>query len=334
MRKIFIIGGIFILPVLVWGVYFFSTGNSLNDLLAKKNKTQDTLVTTQVKLIKDKSTLEAMTTVFKSSFALAIGVQDQVKKASDIIRQTDFMFIDPNSLNPELIIKNLPNRISINNQRKDINLILIEWQKETDMLSVKKIDLIESQKIRQDALIIKSFIQELAKAVVQLTPENSGLTQFQINNYSAQFPTIRSINEVLDSLGNSIENTNTPNTPTGNQSNIVIEYTVNPEDVLAQQAVVAEAEARVTALQQQLAQIEEQIQQSYPEYFPVSVETNTTPSPIPETETETPAPLTSPIPVDAAPDPYANKRVINRDDFQGIIVQPGPPRLIQGIDQF
>jgi len=331
MKKLLIISlGIVFLIILVSGIYFFIRGDKGDNLIIKINKLQVDLVVAKDKLNKEKKRLEALTSDLNNSFPLAIEVQNQMKKASEIVKQTDFMFTNPDGLNPELIVKNFLNSLSINNERKDINLLLLEWQKKMDILSINTIGVEESEQIKQEAQTIKTFIEDLSKIVGSFTLANSGFSQFQIDTYLIQLPSIEDINEVLSSLGNAIENVNnnskTSNVEnnTGTQDNqtspnfppITPSVIVTPDDVLREQVVVAEVQREMEILQEQLAQAEEQLPQ---------------PSPTPVVYTPAPAP----VEINPTTNPaYINPYNINRDDYQGIIVQPGPPRLIQGTNQY
>jgi hypothetical protein len=307
-----------------------------SNLTEKRDTVVRDLSVAQSKLTKDKNNLVTMKSTLSSTFALAFNAQDQIRKSSDLVKQTNFMFNNADGLNPELIVKNLSSSGYLNNERKSINLILAEWQKELDLLSLRKIDIAESEKIKKDAETIKNFIKELAKVVAILTPGNSGFTQLEIDSYSAQFPSIDSLDQILASLGNSIQNSkdnakNNNSVPeSGNSDEGTPLSSVTPEQVLAQQELIIQEEARIAALQVQLALLQQQIQQSFPDNNPPAPEPVVVPEVVP---TDIPIPE-SPTPTPITPDPYVNKRVINRDDYQGIIVQPGPPRLIQGIDQY
>lgn len=344
MKKWLIVGGeaAFLIILIFLGIYFFTRGNKSDDLITKKNKLQSDLVLAQDKLNKERENLYNMTGSLKQSYSLAFSVQDEMKKASDMVSQTDFMFIDPYGLGPQLRVKNTTD-IIISLERKDINLLIFQWQKKTDLLSVSKIDVNESEKIRNEAAMIKKYIQDLSEIVGGLTPANSGLSQLQINTYLAQLPSVDVINQVLASIGTAIENAISNNnsqalntqtqTETNTGANVGTQNdqtppsfgsntrAVTPEAVVAEQAVVAETQTTVTTLQEQLAQIEEQIQQS----SPPPVETTTTINPVPENQNTNNGENTN------GTENLPSRDIING---QGIIIQPGPPRLIQGTDPF
>ena len=325
MKKSFIISGsiVFIL-ILIFGIYFFTRGNKPENLIIQKNKLQSDIVLAKDKLSKEKQILDTMVSGLFDSYPLAVNVQDQMKKASDIVSQTDFMFTDSSGLNPEIIVKNIISGFSINNERKNINLLISRWKQETDILSIKKIDINESNKIKQDTETIKTYIQNLSQIVGSFTTGNSGLSQLQIDSYLAQLPSIEVINEVLASLGTAIENANNPpasnpetqNSPASpNPPPVAPPVVVTPSDVIREQAIVAEAQRQADILQEQLALIETQL-------------------PLPPAPTA-PTPVPTPIEINPTNNPdYINPYNINSADYQGIIIQPGPPQLIQGTNQF
>lgn len=310
------------------------------DLIAEQKKIEIDLATAKDRLEKNKKILEAMVIDLRNTFVLGASVQDQMKKASSIVGQTDFLFYDPNGATPQLIFKNPISSIDINESRGNVNVIISEWNKKIDISLAKDIDIIASEKIKKDAETIKAFIEDLSDIVGGLAPTNSGLSQFQINSYSSQVPPITSINEVIFAIGVAIENSkssgssqnndNQTSVSTGNQttSNLTTESsaptTVNisytPEEVSQAQVAVTQAQNQVTNLQIQLAQIEEQIVQTP---IPASVEpVATTP------DAESPSVNTTSSNTNYT---YTPRKI---DSSQGIIIQPGPPQLIQGTDPF
>lgn len=327
MNRSLISGGIVFLLIIL-GMYFFIRGNNGDDLIAQKNNLQNNLVVAKKKLKEEKQKLEIMTSDLKNSFPLATSTQEQMRKASEIVRQTNFLFTNADGSNPELIVKNFLNNLRINNERKNINLLLAEWQKKMDISSIWAMNVQESEQISQEAQIIKKFIEDLSQIVGSFTTGNSGLSQLQIDSYLAQLPSIEVINEVLASLGTAIENANNPpasnpetnpglqNSPASpNPPPAQPPVVVTPSDVIREQAIVAEAQRQADILQEQLALIEAQL------------------SPPPAPITPTPAP--TPIEINPTNNPdYINPYNINSADYQGIIIQPGPPQLIQGTNQY
>ncbi|OGI75714.1 hypothetical protein A3C67_02915 [Candidatus Nomurabacteria bacterium RIFCSPHIGHO2_02_FULL_42_19] len=324
MSKSVIIGaGIAFLITILTGGYFLTRESELDDLMARKNKLESNLITAEDKFNRAKGALSTMLGDLQNSFALGTSVQDQIKQASDIVKQTDFIFTDPDGSNPEIIVDNPLPDILINAERQYINLLLAEWLAKTDILSIKEIGVSEAEKIKADTEIIKTFIENLAKIVASLTPEDSELSQFQIDTYFSQLPSIVDINEVLTSLETAIENHNSQVESSQTSSNFPPPTSIEPEEVVAQQAVVTQAQTEVTTVQEQLAEIEEEIEPLSPTPVPISPITN----PDPENQTENQNTESSENnPISLPP------RVI--DSNQGIIIQPGPVRLIQGTDPF
>lgn len=328
MTKRFIIYSILaLLAVFTLGVYLFTRGSPADDLIQEQGRLHGRISGAEGRLKKEKETLASLLQGLYNSYPLASSMQEQMRQASDLVNKTDFMFANADGLTPELLVENILNGELINSQRQDINLLIQEWQRKTDISSIDDISVEESEKIKQEAEMIKEFIETLLAMVGNLTPQNSGLSQFQIDNYVSQLPSVESINEVLVSIGVAIEDytTNIAQNPNATSPS------VTPGDVIAQENVVAGIQAELATIQQQLAQVEEQLQQISPTPTPTPV-----PTPIP---TPTPTPITT-DPID--PSVYgvqhfqnvinSGPRVIPHDE--GIIIQPGPPRLIQGTDPY
>lgn len=321
MKKPLVVSIVIIfLVILASGIYFFMRGNKGNDLIVKINKLQTDIVVAKDKLNKEKASLEVMTMNLNTSYPLATSVQGQMRKATDIVNQTNFMFNNPSSLNPELVVKNLLNGSAINEERKNINLLIESWQKKIEVLFVNQIDVKESEKIKQEAQIIKTFIENLSNIVVNLTPANSGLSQNQIDTYIAELPSVDSVNHVISSIAAAIQNyNNTQSGSTGanNTPNLAPVPIVTPNQVVSQQVVVVDTQNQVTILQNQLTQI---VQDNPSLVLPPIVNTTPTPAPVPDSQN-------------------ANVNVIvpgsvDNTNSPGIIIQPGAPRLIEGTNQY
>jgi len=237
-------------------------------------------------------------------------------------------------------VKNSLTDLLINSEKKNINLLLVEWKKKTTILSLRTIDLNASLEFRQQAEALKAFIENLSQIVNNWTTENSGLTQFQIDTYLSKLPSVEAIYEVLTALDVAIETAQNPTPPptstststssasTTSSSNQAessdFQYgsaagasLLTPEEVNTQQAVVATAQGQVNTIQNQITQIEQQQSPTAPE------DTGTTVTPIQD--------INDSNNINTSPAPFI-LRIINNS--QGIIIQPGPPRLIQGTDPF
>jgi len=177
----------------------------------------------------------------------------------------------------------------INNERRNVNLLVEDWNKLTKISSISNLGLEEAEKIRREAEVIKNFLVNILSIVDGLTPNNSGLSQSEIDTYLAQLPTIDSINQVLAVLDASIASDAQSLEPPA--------PTVTPDEVIAQQNLVEQTEAEVSALEEEVAQQPTEISPPTPESY------------------QTPGP-----------------RIINTK--QGIIIQPGPPQLIPSTDPF
>ena len=273
------------------------------------------LISAKDKLDKAKQTLGNMIDSLSSHFSFGFGIQVQMNEAIKLVKQTNFLFTDPDGPNPEFIVVNFSNKDAISESRKEINLLILNWQKRTDILSVGRIDVKEAEQIRQDAEKIKNFLDNLFNTVENFTPENSGLSQTQINLYQGQLPSPDAINKVIDTISSAITNGNTEtNTPADNSN----DNSVTPEDVVNQQNVVKEIEEEVQIIQEQITQVEQQIIQTQP---PAPVDPNPAPVVVPPVVT----------PVENNNNVFLpGRRKITPST--GIIIQPGPARLIQGID--
>ena len=346
MKKVLIVGaGMLFLGIFVFVIYFFMRGDKPDDLLTQKNKLQTAIVVAENKLNTEKEKLGALTKGLEDSFPFGVNIQAQMRKSSDLVKQTDFLFSNPYGTNPELIVKNSLNAALINKQRKEINLLLLAWQKKTDILFVDKIDKNESEKIKKDMELIKSLISALSKIVKELNTKNSGLSQVQIDSYVARFPTVSFIDEILANVEISIQNHNTESnssnsTGEDNTDGSISEDGANDadtsgsqnssevsvEDVVALEFVIAETQNQLTILHVQLAEVEEKIQQQ--------TALNPTPAPLPTQATSEPVPAEIPT---VTENQNTNTTFVpiytkDRGTSKGIIIQPGPPRLIQGTD--
>ena len=324
MKKSLLVGGAFLIIIIILGIYFLMRNNTRDSSITQKDILQNDLLVAENKLKKEKENLNIMMDNLRDSFPLAVSVQDQMKKGLKIVSQTDFMFIDPNGLNPQLIIKDFPTFILINKERKNINLLLVGWQNKIDILYIEKIDTKESEQIKRDAETIKTYLNNLSHLVGTLTPENSGISQFQIDSFLSNLPSQEAIDEVLVSLQTAIDNSQTLNTQTSSSSREEVTL-VTPGDVVAQEEIVDQAQIEVITLQEQLTQIEEQN----------SAETNT------NTQINSILEDQNTINIDSTND---DVNLTNQDDssvnnnptndHQGIIIQPGLPQLIQGTNQY
>ncbi len=325
MNRIFVVGGALgFIIIVILGIYFFAVRNESDDLITQKNKLEEALGIAQAKLSSAKDVLGRMTDDLSNYFFFGLGIQDQIKDISEIVKQTDFLFINANGQNPEFLVENFSTGDLINEERRKINIILADWQEKTSILSLSKIGLKEAQQIQEEAERIQDYLASLYGAVGGLTPENSGLSQAKIDSYLFQLPATESVSEIITSLATSITTQSSQNnSQTSTQTNQNI---TTPEQVSTQQDLIREYEEQIQTIEQNIVQVEQQIQNTNPpspesNSPAVVVETPIVPTPVVN-------PNTSPVPVYGT---YGSRVIV---PTTGIIIQPGPVRLIQGSDEF
>ena len=304
MSKSYIIsGGIVFLLFIVLGVYFYNRENSLDNLILQKQKLQSDISLTINKLGEEEQTLQTLINGPNISFATTTIIQNQIKQAYFLISQTDFMFSDPNGLNPKIKIKESPSSLALNAQRRKINLILKKWQEKITPSQVKEIDAKDAKQIETEIETIRIFVNNLSTIMENLTVENSNLSSFQIKNYSTRLASLDSIDNVLISIETTIKSSNDNN-----------QAPVTPDQIVAQELVVNDIQTELVILQNQLIQIEQKVQQLTP-----ILSSTTTP--------ENSATINPDL------ENYESS-YIPYNKSEPIIVQPGPPRLIQGSNQY
>ncbi|MBP6883621.1 MAG: hypothetical protein KBC06_00075 [Candidatus Pacebacteria bacterium] len=324
MKKSILVGGTIIsLLVLIFLVYFFVRGNKPDDLNSTRNKLQSDLAIAQSKLANEKNKLDSMLDSLKQSFSLAVSVQDQMRQATDVVNRTNFMFHDPNGASPELIVKNPLQNIPINDQRKNINSLLTDWRTKLSLSSLKLIDVAESERIKKNTETIQQYLESLHQIADKLTPENSDLSQYQIDIYKQNLPAVEEVKQIISNIDAAIQNAQNGNSQssgsTGNSGNSTSSGSQNPpvtpEDVIDQQNTVDDGQDQVDTIQNQIDQIDQQTETPPPTVPPVETPPET---PVAETENNTVN--------------YGVRRTIDKN--QGIIVQPGPAQLIPGTDPY
>mgnify|MGYP003393248897 CR=1 FL=1 len=302
------------------GLYFNQSQTELEKLRAAQDKLKVRVESATDKYNREKQTLAALSDELRRSFPLGSSAQEQMKKATQLVSETDFMFENATSSNPTLWIKNSStNDTFINAKRKEINLLIQEWQKKQNTLVINQINVAESQKIKDGVETIQDFIADLFDILDNLTPENSTFSQSQIDNYLSQLPALTVITQVLNTLENSIQQevATNPTSPSTNSNS----SEPTPAQVSAQETVVAESEADLQTLEDQLAIIEEQIE--------ALINPPVEETPIEElAEEEVSSSPTNPQ------DVSDTSRVDNYQVQQGIIVQPGNPELIDGANLY
>lgn len=366
MKKSLILGSSGLVVIgLALGAYFVWSGNPARELFGKKDKLASDLTAAQGKLSIEKGKLGSMMAELRDSHALAVNAQEQMKRAASLVAQTNFMFAGATGENPEFLAKNPISGIDINDERKNVNVLIAGWEEEMDIYSLDKIGLERSERIREEIETVRAYIYHLNQIVAGFTTQNSGLSKLQIDRYLEQLPSLGTINEILASLDFSINtaiqtaavessNNNYEDPPVassgGGSTGTGTEVAVSPQSpspspssnqspspasvnppatvstVVHQQQVVAEAEAEVAAIQEQLAAAEEQIEQANQ---PVSPET-----PVAADPAVNPSSTDQNLNDESSNDTSPNDPYHGLEKYKGIIVQPGPPQLIQGTNQY
>ncbi len=315
-----IIFGIIASALFLLGIYGAYNLNRNDYSALDQERLEQDLIFTKAKLQRERQKLAGLEQEFRNAFPFGVAVQAQMQAAAEIVGKTDFMFQNADTLDPEFILKNIDLAKDIDTQRKNINLLIANWKNISGTLDVGSIGLAEGEKVQKDITEIQLFISSLSKILADLAPDGSELTQFEIYTYISQIPSVNSVTLILNSLAEAVNSYNDgqlASPPAGFIEQNTIASFVTVKDIVAQQGIVANTEQEVARIEENLAQI-----QNIPEVQ------NTAPQiGVPQTY----------IPVNnqyITNGEYVNPRTINKEDFEGIIIQPGPPKLIQGTDQF
>jgi|GEM_PF-4476869 len=254
MKKPFWVGGVVLLIIIsAVSFYFFAGPSRGGDLVMQKANLESRLSDSKNKLTQAQEKLNALRLGLETSFPLASGVQEQMRKGAGLVGQTDFIFIGANSSNPQLGVFNPLTGININAQRAEINNILSFWLEKTKLSYLKSIKAEESVKIKQETEKIKTYISDLLKIVSSLTPLNSGLTQSEIDAYAASLPGVEEVDGVLALLQSLIQaDVGMTATP---------QPVVTPEAVVSQEQVVEGIQQEIENLQTEIIQVNISIQQ-------------------------------------------------------------------------
>jgi hypothetical protein len=294
--------GNYIIPIAVgalalligFGVYSIFAGPTKDaQTKAEEARIKSELAIAEAKVEFETAKLNNMQVQVRDSNPFLSAIQGQLSNAQNILKGTDAVFIDTNTDNPKINVTTATKAIEkdINNRRAVINQLLADWEKKASLTSTKNVDEATVALIIKDAEKIKEFIAELSQIVSLLTPQNSGLSQAQIDSFVAV------VNDASSQINNVIVALVDAQTP------------VTQTDIQTQQTVVDVAQQNANLLAEQLAQLQAQNQ------IPVVV----APEPAPEPTTtivqeEIPPPL-PPLPVIPT---------------SGLIAPKGKPQLIQG----
>jgi len=316
-----------ILVLLSGGVFFYAKAQSKKEL-AKQAQVQDIknkIVDAEAQVRTETSKLNYLSGIFRDQNPVYAVVHDYYQRVSDAIESTDAVFQNPATSKPEIKVSTKTETIkqNINDKRAKMNLLLAQWKKMANAAFVQETSKNTIQNIQKDAQAILSFIQSVHTIVVALTPENSGLTQAEIDAYvnslaqaSAEIiSTINSLNVAISVL---------PIAPTQTSSSTPPISVVTPATVSEQQVVVQQAVAQVVALQAQLAQVQTPAVQTTQ-----TQSTSQTPAP-----TSTSSQTTTIINVPQVSAPALPSAETDTSLFPDVSVQPGPEQLIQGANSF
>ena len=301
--------------VIAIGVFFYiRSGNSENALLKKQADLKAQLANAKSKLGNEKDKLNDAEKAFRVAFPFYDFVDDQLVAMNQAVNRTDVLFQNPQTENPVLKIKTSNPEVqkNIEDKRTIINEILQDWRSRVDVTLAGKIDKATLDQLKKDSLTIQSYVNDLNAYVDSLTPANSGLSQSQIQSYQQMIDSvIQEIKDVINSIDTTGSTLQNPD-PSAQQ---------NVQSPTTQQTVVNNAQAEVTFIEQQLANVEAQIDASNQND--------------PQSQNQTPVDQTQPTVGDQSTD-NSNATDTGTTIFfptQPINVTPGAPRLIQGTNK-
>ena len=146
-------------------------------------------------------------------------IQKAFKADSDaVLVKTDVFFKDPGTPSPKLALKMddavLLGHIEV--MRRDITQTLISWRELLKTIATTSIEAATPsvvKKVTEYADTVHEYITELQNVVDSLTPENSGLTQPEIDSYKA------AVSTAIDETTPTTTNAGSDNSNTANQGN-------------------------------------------------------------------------------------------------------------------
>lgn len=301
-----IVGGAVIL-IFAFGIYLMFGGSSSpipKNLQDEASRITKELAAARQNLQNESNELNDLERAFRAMFPFYGIAADEYNNISGAVSKTDLFFLDANG-NPKLKITSKSElQKKINDQRSYINKLLSNWKQK---LSASQASAVTRQTINNlisDAQIIEEYVNDLSSVINLLTPENSGLTQAEIDSYQQILDDVN--NQLSSSIANLVVTTTTTQQNSQTQTTTSSQnQTVTAQDLANQQAVVDAAQAQVDALAAQLAQIQALINQAIASSTqPVIQKTSTQPKNI----------------------------GTQRGDYvpPDLIVQPGPPGLVEG----
>lgn len=301
-----IIGGVVIL-IFAFGLYLMFGGNDSpipKNLQEEANRITKELVVARQNLQNESNELNDLERAFRAMFPFYGIASDEYKNISNAVSKTDLFFVDANGKPKLKITSKADLQKKINDQRAYINLLLNNWKQK---LSTTQASVVTRQTINNlisDAQVIEEYVNDLSSVIDLLTPENSGLTQTEINSYQQILNGVN--NQLSSSIANLVVTTTTIQQSEQTQTTAPIQaQTVTAQDLANQQSTVDAIQAQVDALAAQLAEIQTLIDQAIASSTqPVIQKTSTQPKNI----------------------------GTQRGDYvpPDLIVQPGPPGLVEG----
>lgn len=291
--------------LLVIGLFFGggSKEGTISDLRKEEARISQDLKDAQDNLLRETSQLNDLERAFRALFPFYGIASDEFKNVSNAVSKTDVFFFDANG-KPQLKITTKADlQQKINAKRQNINTILSAWKRKVSVSQASTITSATINDLVLDAQEIEEYVNELAQIVDLLTPENSGLSQEEIDAYANLLSQV--LSDITGTIATLVVTSTSPQSASPTQT-----VTVTVSDIENQQAEVDAAQAQVDALAAQLAQIQALIQQAQQQQA-----SSTQQTPVIQHTTQQPQNVGTQRGNYVPPD---------------IIIQPGPPSLIEG----
>ncbi|MCK5059682.1 MAG: hypothetical protein KAR00_00865 [Candidatus Pacebacteria bacterium] len=260
----------------------------------QEEKLQMKLSQAQTLVEEETDKLNEFKKIFRATYSQYAAVQAECIKIANIVRSLDILFDKP-STNPKIRLYTETPKIEA-----DIN------GKRAEINNIlKSCPNKTASAIKKDAEAVKSFVDDLLAIIDALTPENSGFSQEQIDIYfTTIFEAAGEIDAIIETLANSSANENE-------------QITITSEEIIMQEDVVTQAQEEVETIQEELEEV-----QSGSSSGDTSSEESTSSSTSEESSSEESSSEDTDFTGGEIP------------DGGGIIIQDGPPELIQGSNPF
>lgn len=287
---------------------------------------QDSLAVQQLKLAQAKAKLQGkkvkLVTVeeeFAKTYSIYSILRAQYTKTEVIVEVVDNYLADP-KVDKALTEANAKVKKDIDTKYDKIKTLMDSWKAKVDYTYAPNVTVGTLNTFKKDAETIKTLIQTLQNTVENLTPDDSALTQAQIDAYEEQLQdALTAINSTITAVTNAVtQSTQNPPFPPTNP--------VTPQQIEQAQEEVTQAQAEVDA-----AQAEVDAATPTPPGTPPPPPG--TPSPTPTTPSPTPTPTPNPVPPPLPPPTNLGPDNSNGEDmypYNSIIITPPTPPLIQG----